>query len=151
MYQADLDTYGQWCDPRTEKLTMRTIGWLDIAVPYVTGPTPVAFHRRLLEHCVHGVLRLMCGVHHCQFCNNEPTRTTLWYGNRKVPCDNGEIWVSGGDVIYVAPAMVYHYVTEHGYCPPDEFIDAVMQGPLPGTAEYCALITRWGMRVCSIM
>lgn len=151
MYHADFDEYWLRRNRRTEQLTILGIGWLDISMPYATGSTPAAFRERLLEHCVRGVLRLMCGFHFCQFCNHEPIRTSLWYGEQQVLCDNGEIWVSGSDVIYVAPAMVYHYVTEHGYRPPDEFIDAVMRGPLPGTAGYHALIDRWGMRVHSII
>ena len=28
--------------------------------------------------------------------------------------------------VYAAPTLIWHYVTEHGYRPPDEFIDAVL-------------------------
>jgi len=42
-------------------------------------------------------------------------------------------------VVYAAPDLIYHYVVEHHYCPPDEFIQAVLEGPLPGSLEYEAL------------
>jgi hypothetical protein len=39
---------------------------------------------------------------------------------------NGEIRVKGlHGLTYVAPVMVHHYVTVHGYCPPQEFLDAI--------------------------
>jgi hypothetical protein len=31
-------------------------------------------------------------------------------------------------MIYVAPVLIYHYVAVHGYLPPDQFIEAVMNG-----------------------
>ena len=34
------------------------------------------------------------------------------------------------------PQMVPHYVEVHRYCPPHQFIRAVMESPLPGTEEY---------------
>jgi hypothetical protein len=32
--------------------------------------------------------------------------------------------------------MIAHYVEAHRYCPPEEFIIAVMNSPLPGSDEY---------------
>jgi hypothetical protein len=32
--------------------------------------------------------------------------------------------------------MVGHYVEEHEYAPPEEFVQAVFASPLPGTLEY---------------
>lgn len=53
---------------------------------------------------------------------------------------DGEIRVIGRNVIYAAPALIYHYVVEHDYSPPPEFIDAIMTGPQPGFAEHKALL-----------
>jgi hypothetical protein len=40
---------------------------------------------------------------------------------------NGEIYVPGrSNIVYVAPALVAHYVEKHDYLPPAEFIDALM-------------------------
>ena len=40
---------------------------------------------------------------------------------------NGEIRVAGSaGVVYVAPVLVAHYVEVHNYCPPEEFIVAVI-------------------------
>jgi hypothetical protein len=40
---------------------------------------------------------------------------------------NGEIRVLGADgVTFVAPVLILHYVTEHHYLPPPQFVDAVL-------------------------
>jgi hypothetical protein len=36
--------------------------------------------------------------------------------------------------------MVLHYVEQHKYLPPDEFISALMESPLPGTDEYSVAV-----------
>jgi hypothetical protein len=38
---------------------------------------------------------------------------------------NGEIRVPGDDVIYAAPLLIVHYIEEHGYLPPAEFLKAL--------------------------
>lgn len=30
-------------------------------------------------------------------------------------------------VVYAAPDMIYHYIKDHDYVPPQEFIDAVLE------------------------
>ncbi|MGZ7445796.1 ankyrin repeat domain-containing protein [Paenibacillus sp. TH7-28] len=37
---------------------------------------------------------------------------------------------------FAAPSMILHYVIDHNYCPPEEFISAVINGPKPGSNEY---------------
>ena len=48
---------------------------------------------------------------------------------------------------YAAPNLIYHYVAD-GYLPPDEFIQAVMHGPLPDSIDYLerAKAFEWGRR-----
>lgn len=42
-------------------------------------------------------------------------------------CGNGEIRVkSENGTIYSAPALLLHYIAEHQYKPPEEFISAVL-------------------------
>jgi hypothetical protein len=38
---------------------------------------------------------------------------------------NGEIRVAGEQVVYAAPLLIIHYIEEHGYLPPAEFLEAV--------------------------
>lgn len=54
---------------------------------------------------------------------------------------SGEIRVfnSAGDV-FAAPNLIYHYILQHHYRPPDEFLRAVEHGPRPRSDEYRALL-----------
>ncbi len=47
--------------------------------------------------------------------------------------------------VYAAPDLIYHYVVAHHYRPPDEFIQAVMETPLPGSQEYEVLKREKGL------
>jgi len=38
---------------------------------------------------------------------------------------NGEIRVAGDGVTFAAPVLIVHYIEEHGYLPPPEFLEAV--------------------------
>lgn len=46
---------------------------------------------------------------------------------------------------YAAPSMILHYVIEHNYCPPSDFIRAVIDGPKPGSYEYQTYQKRYNM------
>jgi hypothetical protein len=50
----------------------------------------------------------------------------------------GNFGVPSGSLLFVAPEMIVHYVDEHRYRPPEEFIEAVMNSSLPGSDEYRA-------------
>jgi hypothetical protein len=49
-------------------------------------------------------------------------------GRKKILLGSAEIWVPalGQAVIYAAPDLIYHYVKEHRYLPPADFINAVL-------------------------
>jgi hypothetical protein len=49
---------------------------------------------------------------------------------------SAEIRVVGVGRVYAAPDLIGHYVEAHGYCPPEEFIAAVLGGPEPGSAVW---------------
>jgi hypothetical protein len=118
MYFPDLSSY-RYLGAEADTLN---IGWLDTTHPYPTGDTPVAFTERLMAF-LKAPVRFTFGVHTCELCENES-----W---------GDEIRVFGkGAVVYAAPRMIYHYVVDHHYLPPEEFIQAVLEGPLPDTEEY---------------
>ncbi len=57
-------------------------------------------------------------------------------GNKEARLGSAEIRVVYEGKTYAAPNMIYHYVVKHHYRPPDEFIQAVLKGSLPGSPEY---------------
>ena len=110
---------------------VRAVGWLSSAHPFPRGPVPPEFVLRLRElaanshHCADDVyFGMLMGPHICELCGTA--------------AESRNLGVPAGEVLFVAPAMVAHYVEQHGYAPPPEFIDAVLASPLPGTREYQA-------------
>jgi hypothetical protein len=108
---------------------VRAIGWLHPGHPYTKGEVPVEFLARLKEFVARSgkSAEALCfgawgGIHTCEFCGK-----AHGVANFGVPCD---------DLLFVAPEMVVHYIEQHGYCPPAEFVAAVLRSPLPDSEEY---------------
>ena len=105
------------------------IGWLAKGNEFPTGDVGPDVVDALIRHAAAPV-NVMRGVHDCEFCEAESPQT-VWTADGSVSAWLGfsEIHVSGTDGIrYAAPTLIVHYVTEHDYLPPAEFIDALM-GP----------------------
>ena len=65
------------------------------------------------------------GFHVCEFCPNKTTKNLFQKtssGDVNLTFINGHRWVM--------PDMILHYVADHGWAPPQEFIDDVMNGEL---------------------
>jgi hypothetical protein len=108
------------------------IGWLDHLHPFPTGAVPEALLRRLPLFHTTLVWNIFFGAHTCELCGNVS----------KI----AEIRVFGtSPVVYAAPSMLMHYLVDHSYRPPDEFINAVLTGPTPLEEEYWvrAAVYRW--------
>ncbi len=114
------------------------VGWLDKAHDYTRGIASEFFIRKLWAFC-RSFVNPMRGFHSCELC------TAIRPGELLEACHYGEslklgfaeIRVIGKDNrIYAAPNMIYHYVVEHNYSPPDEFIQAVLDSPLPGDKAF---------------
>ena len=86
------------------------------------------------------------GYHKCPFCRDSSFGILVQHGREKRRLGSAEIRVLGREnVVYAAPDLIYHYVVEHYYRPPDEFIQAVLEGPLPDTPEYQAYLRAVGI------
>jgi hypothetical protein len=108
---------------------VRAIGWLHPDHPYTKGEVPAEFLVRLKQFAAQSgssaealYFGAFGGFHTCEFCGR-----ALGIGNFGVP---------SGDLLFVAPKMVVHYIEQHGYSPPAEFVEAVLRSPLPDTEEY---------------
>ncbi|MBI1832290.1 MAG: hypothetical protein HYR84_12675 [Planctomycetes bacterium] len=107
---------------------VRAIGWLHPAHPYSKGDVSATFMSRLKQFAAESAdsaeslfFGAFCGIHTCEFCGK-----AHGVANFGVPCDT---------LLYIAPEMIVHYIEEHGYCPPQEFVAAVLRSPLPDTDE----------------
>lgn len=108
-----------------------SIGWLSSSHPFPTGAVGPEF-TSALARLWEAPVALTRGFHLCELCpknrEDDPHRfdagSAFWSSTEY---GNGEILVrSEAGVVYVAPRLVLHYVTEHGYRPPQEFIDAAL-------------------------
>ncbi len=80
------------------------------------------------------------GGHPCPFCNN-PAGIRAHRNGESLLLGTSEIRVFFSDGrVYAAPTLVYHYVVDHHYRPPAEFVTALLDGPRPGSQEYFALL-----------
>ena len=94
-----------------------SVGWLGNFVP-TKGDVPSAAMmvlRHYAEHCTFedGFL----GKHGCEICDQVAFKNEFWieFFDEQSKCD----------VRFVLPTGVFHYIEAHGYCPPQEFLDAI--------------------------
>ncbi len=110
-------------DPSKE---YRAIGWLGNR-PLVTGDVPNEVVPALIKLAYSDACSRMRGVHWCEYCGAQEVRVTT-EGGHEIRLGSAEIWVPGvGNVVYFAPNLVIQYIRDHGYQPPQKFIDAVMK------------------------
>ncbi len=144
MYFADLSPYSYF--PRAtaeDQPPVLNVGWLDAQHPFPTGDVLSTFVERLWEYCRIKV-EATRGLHDCELCRQpEPGKhatrdgETLWLGS-------AEVRVFGNGVVFAAPNLIYHYVVDHHYLPPEDFVRAVLEGtPRPGSPEYAALVAEY--------
>jgi len=137
MFFPDLGTktqavQGEW---------VQAIGWLSPAQEFPTGPSPANFIIRLQELCAaryeHGFdFPEAGGTHTCEFCHAYTSR--------------GVLGVPDGNVLFVAPEMVYHYVAIHHYRPPQSFVDAVLKCPEKGSTALRTEVARFNDRIATL-
>ncbi len=107
------------------------VGWFSANESFRKGELTERFILELSK-LVEEPVNLYRGVHYCEFCpppefEKIPDRI-ISRVVKYCPNGNGEIRVNGrSGIIYVAPVLIYHYVKEHGYLPPKEFVNAVLR------------------------
>ena len=93
------------------------VGWLDKGKPYTqwkkSDEEMLAELIIKLEEIGPGIFTK--GFHVCPFCAGEESSRQYI------------IKFKDGKTFYDAPEMITHYIIEHNYLPPQEFIDAVMK------------------------
>jgi hypothetical protein len=105
------------------------VGWLSPSHPYQTGAVPEDLVALLAHRCSMGVHRTR-GLHRCEFCvfagpGRKPP-TSVRDEDREFIVGSAEIRVTGpSGIVFASPDMIIHYVTDHGYKPPEEFLEAL--------------------------
>ncbi len=92
------------------------VGWLCDSHPFSRGPVDTRFIDALTR-CSARRISIDRGTHRCELCSDDTM----------APEGTGEIRVPGPDGrVYAAPSMLTHYVVDHGYLPPQPFIEATI-------------------------
>lgn len=143
-YYPDLSTYTYHV--RTINPQIVNIGWLDGTHDYSKGAVDEAFIERLWAYCYHRI-REFRGLHKCEICIEPEFAFKTKRNGEELLLGSAEIRVLGKyDLVYVAQNLIYHYVVNHDYLPPQEFIDAVVHGLSPDSDEYQSIKQQYWTR-----
>ncbi|MFI1524233.1 DUF7919 family protein [Kitasatospora cineracea] len=111
MEYLDLSPY----EYRKFPIPMRSVGWLGpkYGVQGINSSPAVAADVKRLASVSRRLGSVMLGTHECEFC----PEASAFEGN-------GEYrYYSQDGEVYSAPMMILHYIKEHGYSPPREFLE----------------------------
>ena len=120
-------------------LELCAVGWLGDFVPS-EGETPDECISALWEaYESNNVLSDgTSGFHNCELCHGD----NAWYPGGKVGpivkwretelqvMGHGHFLIQTDELVYLAPVLILHYIINHKYRPPDEFIEAVNRGAI---------------------
>ena len=108
-------------------LQLYAVGWIE-EPGFTTGAVP--------EDCIEALIAALPtkiisdgtrGWHTCTLCEVEMPKVE-WKGNTVDVAGHGHSLVRYEKAVYMAPALLLHYILDHHYCPPQIFIDAVING-----------------------
>jgi len=121
-------------------LNIRAIGWLDPPHEFPVGAVPAGVVDALRAYRAQadvveeqlGFPSVM-GFHQCGFCPPQSVPADGRVGLRN-------LGVPFGNLLFVCPELVSHYVDTHHYRPPDPFIEAILAAPPPASPSYAAQV-----------
>jgi hypothetical protein len=110
-----------------------SVGWLSKTVPVPTGPVAADVRARLTELLVSPYCPVsFFGSHLCEFCAPATTHPH----DHSYPDGSANLLVPGDRAIFACPELIAHYIDEHGYQPPNDFLAAVSLCPPIDSADY---------------
>ncbi len=123
MYFADLSPYTFLGDPPRENIL--NVGWLDNQHSFPTGRLDSRLLDLLFGLCLRPV-RKTRGFHQCLLCQRRELGYLVQHGGKERRLGSAEIRLKGADdVVFASPDMIFHYVRDHDYLPPDAFVKAL--------------------------
>lgn len=111
------------------------IGWLEKGHEYTKGYVDEKILTKLKDligkvSFTQPETRYM-GYHNCDFCTyTEQDRPSITWQGLDVILSRLVIWIPSpitSDLYYAFPDLMYHYIKDHNYRPPDEFLVALKQ------------------------
>lgn len=93
------------------------VGYLDITEEYRKGPVSGNFINKLRQVWDTGGRLMSMGHHDCEFCIDEGN-----YEGRATSSSEKIIIDEENNIEYKFPEMIFHYIEEHSYQPPEDFV-----------------------------
>ena len=110
------------------------VGWLE-RPGFTTGQTPDACIEALVAaHSTKIVRDGTRGIHTCTLCGQNLPQLQ-WRDHAVQLKGHGHYLVQMDETVYMAPELLLHYICEHAYCPPQEFLRAVSRGVFLGADD----------------
>jgi hypothetical protein len=123
-YFDDLSPYSYLSE---EEGGLLNIGWLDKDHTFPRGATSDEFIERLAWLSIFSSVKRTPGIHGCTLC---PAAVfgfhIIRYEGESHILGSAEIRVKGNMATYAAPDLIIHYVLEHEYLPPEDFVSGVI-------------------------
>jgi hypothetical protein len=154
VWYQDLSVFAE--HPTKEMRGLLAVGWLQPDKSFSTGPASKEFFTKLCQLTQNDIWVPWAsgGVHFCEFCRFTGGNGAFHYtggsgvfefeGYSVAGCCTSEIYIPGDNAIYMSPMSILHYMDCHGYCPPEEYVNAVMQCPPMRSIEYFKAMFRSG-------
>jgi hypothetical protein len=133
-YSPDLEQIGPF----------KNVGYLSCEHEYPKGETSEAVFDRLASLVLLHLLKWL-GYHDCDLgsCGlNQSQPELYWHGMRIPRSCSSDVLVPDRTVVYIAPALILHYIRAHQYLPPACFLEAVLTCPAPGSRKYLRAIKK---------
>lgn len=127
-YYADLTPYEYLPETVPDGAEILNVGWLDPGEEFPTGEPDPEFLANLIVLAADHATAVTRGFHRCRLPHpfDEDFQFGAVYGSRLLHLGHAEIRVTTADGrLLAAPTLVVHYVRDHGYRPPEPFVEAV--------------------------
>ncbi|GGS24981.1 hypothetical protein GCM10010252_75100 [Streptomyces aureoverticillatus] len=130
-YYKDLSPYEYTSGSVPDGVTALNIGWLEEGHEHLKGSVPDDFTQGLARLVSSARQMKMRGWHRCRISHDsdrEQYPITVEVSGKEISLGAAEIRVvsSSGEWL-IAPDLIFHYVIDHSYRPPTEFIEAVVK------------------------
>jgi hypothetical protein len=108
--------------------TLKAVGWLDRSHAYARGEVTEAFFEALIRLLVDPWQPAeTAGRHACTLCKFGGGPSRISFNGIAVTLGASNVFVPGDTCVYVSPSLIAHYVDAHEYCPPIDFVSAVLE------------------------
>lgn len=130
MYYPDFSEY-EYCLKKKINSVLN-VGWIENGKPFKVGVVDDILSGKL-EKIFWGTISFSSEVnlirgqpHRCNLCGSAHVPISVDGKTRLLGCS--EIWIprKAEEGYYASPSLILHYISEHAYLPPQDYIDAVM-------------------------